>query len=69
MNKFLDLLIGGDLRSEGHADEVALDVINEPELFKLLLDGLDVEDDVVRGRTSHAMERCQEHAQNYLRDY
>jgi hypothetical protein len=32
MNKSLNLLIGGDLRSDGHADEFVLYVINDPEL-------------------------------------
>lgn len=57
MNDLLELLKGGDLRSDGHADEVAGDVIQDPELFPLLLDGLDEEDDVVRGRTAHSLEK------------
>jgi HEAT repeat protein len=57
MNDLLELLKGGDLRSDGHADEVAGDVIQDLELFPLLLDGLGEEDDVVRGRTAHSLER------------
>jgi hypothetical protein len=57
MNELLELLKSGDLRSDGCADEVAYDVIHNPELFKLLLDGLDEDDDVVRARTSHALEK------------
>lgn len=57
MNDLLELLKGGDLRSDGHADEVAGDVIQDPELFPLLLDGLDEENDVVRGRTAHSLEK------------
>lgn len=57
MNQLLELLKGGDIRSDGHADEVASDVIHDTELFELLLDGLDSEDDIVRGRTSHALEK------------
>jgi hypothetical protein len=57
MNHLVELLKGGDLRSDGHADEVALDVIRDPELLVFLLDGLDELDDLVRGRTSHALEK------------
>jgi hypothetical protein len=57
MNDLVKMLRGGDSRSDGHADEVAFDVIQDPELFELLLDGLDKEDDRVRGRTSHALEK------------
>jgi HEAT repeat protein len=57
MNDLLELLDGGDLRSDGHADEVAGDVIQDPELFPLLFDGLDEENDVVRGRTAHSLEK------------
>jgi HEAT repeat protein len=57
MNYLLEVLQGGDLRSDGHADEVAEDVIQDPALFPLLLDGLDEEDDVVRGRTAHSLEK------------
>lgn len=57
MNDLLMLLEGGDIRSDGHADEVAYEVIQNPELFELLLDGLREESDVVRGRTSHALEK------------
>ncbi len=57
MNDLLELLKGGDLRSDGHADEVAGDVIQDLELFPLLLDGLGEEDDVVRGGTAHSLER------------
>ncbi len=57
MNDLLKLLKGGDLQSDGHADEVAGDVIQNPELFPLLLDGLDEKDDVIRGRTSHSLEK------------
>lgn len=57
MNDLLELLKGGDLRSDGHADEVAEDVIQNPDLFDLLFDGLKEDDDLVRGRTAHALEK------------
>jgi HEAT repeat protein len=57
MNNLLELLKGGDLRSDGAADEVAEDVIQNPELFDLLFEGLSEKDDLVRGRTAHALEK------------
>lgn len=57
MNDLLELLEGGDLRSDGAADEVAEDVIENPELFDLLFDGLYEKDDLIRGRTAHALEK------------
>lgn len=57
MNTLLELLQGGDIRSDGLADEVASDVLLNNELFPFLLEGLDEEDDLIRGRTSHALEK------------
>jgi len=57
MNDLLQQLRGGDLRSDGYANEVADVVLALPGLFEQLLAGLDSEDDVVRGRTAHALER------------
>jgi len=55
-NQLLELLKGGDLHSDGPADEVAEDVIQNTELFDLLFYGLNEDDDLVRGRTLHALE-------------
>ena len=57
MNDLLKMLAGGDLRSDGHADQVAGIVLENPGLFDDLLDGVDQEDDVVRGRTAHSLEK------------
>ncbi len=57
MNDLLELLKGGDLRSDGHSDEVAEEVIQNTEIFDLLLEGLNESDDLVRGRTAHALEK------------
>jgi HEAT repeat protein len=57
MNELLALLAGGDLRSDGRGDEVADVVTQNPALYPLLLEGLDEEDDVLRGRAAHALER------------
>lgn len=57
MNELISLLVGGDLRSDGRGDEVADEVIQNPALYPLLLEGLNEENDVIRGRTAHALER------------
>jgi HEAT repeat protein len=57
MNIVLDWLRSGDLRSDGEANEVVREVIAHPELFELLLEGLEAADDVVRGHTADALEK------------
>jgi HEAT repeat protein len=57
MNSLLTRLSGGDLRSDGNADEVAVEVIENPDLLNLLLEGLSSSDDVIRARVAHAMEK------------
>ncbi len=57
MNELLNKLTGGNLQSDGKANEVADMVINNPDLNKLLIDGLFEPDDLIRGRTAHAIER------------
>ena len=57
MNQILDWLSGGDLRSDGLADEVAAAVLQSPELFEDLYSGLSESDDVIRGRTADSLEK------------
>jgi HEAT repeat protein len=57
MNKLLEKLGGGDLRSDGKANEMADMVLRNPALLDELAEGLDASDGVVRARTSHAMEK------------
>ncbi len=57
MNELLEKLGGGDLRSDGRADEVADEVVETPQLLALLIEGLTEPDDVIRGRTAHALEK------------
>jgi HEAT repeat protein len=69
MNFLLELLEGGDLRSDGHADEVADEVINNLELFELLYEGLNDSDDIIRGRTAHALEKVSRTHPELFLDY
>ena len=57
MNDVLRMLTGGDLRSDGAADQVAEIVLENPDLFDDLFDEIDVEQDLVRGRASHSLEK------------
>ena len=57
MNQILDWLSGGDLRSDGLANEAAEAVLKNTQLFNDLYAGLSMPDDVVRGRTADALEK------------
>ena len=57
MNDVLRMLTGGDLRSDGAADQVAEIVLENPDLFDDLFDGIDVEQDLIRGRAAHSLEK------------
>ncbi|MFC1922055.1 hypothetical protein ACFLY4_02100 [Chloroflexota bacterium] len=57
MNEILVWLSGGDLRSDGLADEVSAAVLQNPALFDDLYAGLSESDDVIRGRTADALEK------------
>ncbi len=57
MNQILEWLEGGDLRSDGLADEVAAAVLRSPGLFDDLYAGFSESDDVIRGHTADALEK------------
>jgi HEAT repeat protein len=57
VNGIRELLSGGDLRSDGLADEAAEYVLENPELFEELLYGLGEADEVIRGRAADALEK------------
>lgn len=56
-NQILDKLIGGSLISDGRADEVANEVLLHHDRFPLLMQGLSSSENVIRGRTAHAVEK------------
>jgi hypothetical protein len=58
MNSILKKLKGGDLRSTGRADEVAEDVIRNPELVVVVFEGLFYDDPVIRMRSADALEKA-----------
>lgn len=57
MNPILEWLSGGDLRSDGMADEVAEVVLKNPTLFEEVVVGIDEANNVVRARTADALEK------------
>ncbi len=57
MNKILEKLTGGDLRSIGRSDEVVAEVLAEPSLFGDLFSGVTADDPVVRMRAADAVEK------------
>ena len=61
MNNLLQELAGGDLRSDGKANMVAEQVMKNPYLLGMLVEGLSEPDDVIRARTAHALERISCH--------
>lgn len=57
MNNLLKKLSGGDLRSDGRANEVAEEIIKNLQLIDKLFRWLNESDDVIRARTTHALEK------------
>ena len=57
MNRLLKRLEGGSLISDGEANLVADQVLENHQLLYALLEGLSQPNDVVRARTAHALER------------
>jgi HEAT repeat protein len=57
VSQLLGWLSGGDLRSDGMANEVVKVVLENPGLFDELFAGLSEPDDVIRGRAADALEK------------
>ncbi len=57
MNQVLAWLSGGDIRSDGESSEVAQLVLKNENLYSELLEGIWVDDDLVRGRAADALEK------------
>lgn len=56
-NQILTWLSGGDLRSDGMANEAARVVLDNPAIIDDLMAGLSESDDVIRARTADALEK------------
>ncbi|MEL7568910.1 MAG: hypothetical protein AAGU27_29150, partial [Dehalobacterium sp.] len=57
MNQILKLLVGEDRRSIGHSDEVVQIILQQPEKFDELFQGLYELDPIIRMRTADAIEK------------
>jgi hypothetical protein len=69
MHPLLRKLEGGDRRSIGRSEEVASDVLEEPGLFHVLIEGLSVENPIIRMRASDAIEKVSLEHPEYLLPY
>jgi HEAT repeat protein len=69
MNPVLEWLSGGDLRSDGMANEVAAVVLRNPQLFEEMYGGLLNSDDLIRGRTADALEKISRSNPEYIKDH
>jgi hypothetical protein len=68
-SSLLQWLGGGDLRSDGHANEVACLVERHPEALEDLLAGLADSSDVIRGRSADALEKVGRQHPDWLLPY
>jgi HEAT repeat protein len=57
MNKIVEWLSAGDLRSDGLSDEIVGIVLQQPQLLPDLIEGLDHPDGAVRGHAADALEK------------
>ncbi len=68
-NQILKKLTGGDLRSIGRADEVAQDVLDNPELFSNVFEGMNNDDPRIRMRSADALQKVAEKHPEYLQPH
>ena len=57
MHRLLELLQGGDRRSIGRANEAAAEVLEDPGLFGVLVQGISSSDPLIRMRAADAAEK------------
>jgi len=68
-NQILTWLSGGDLRSDGMANEAARVVLDNPAIIDDLMAGLSESDDVIRARTADALEKVAREMPDLLKGY
>ena len=69
MDEILDKLKGGDRRSIGRANEVVVDVLDDPSLFGAVFEGMLSDDPLVRMRAADAIEKITAKHPDYLQPY
>jgi hypothetical protein len=66
VHPLLEKLCGGDRRSIGRSEEVVSQVLKQPILVALLIEGADADDALIRMRASDAMEKVSRVRPEYL---
>ena len=69
MNSILDLLIGGDRRSIGRANEVSQLILQQPDKFSDLFQGLYAQNPVIRMRAADVIEKVTANDPHHLIPY
>lgn len=69
MDEILQKLQGGDLRSIGRTNEVVKDILNDPELFPMVFDGIFSHDPRIRMRAADAIEKVSRQRPEYLQPF
>lgn len=69
MHHLLSKLAGGDRRSIGNANKVVRQVLRQPELIEVLLDGLLSADPIIRMRSADVVEKATSKHPDYLQPY
>ncbi|MHA2392894.1 MAG: hypothetical protein ACXAEX_13180 [Promethearchaeota archaeon] len=69
MSSILEKLKGGDLRSIGKADEVVIDVLKNPSLFKDVFEGMLNDDPLIRMRSADVIEKVSQKYPEYLQPF
>jgi hypothetical protein len=69
MNRLLQKLGGGDRRSIGASNEVVAEVLARPALLRLVFEGLEKDDAVLRMRSADAVEKISRGRPELLRPY
>jgi hypothetical protein len=69
MPDILNKLTGGDRRSIGHVDEVVANVLNNPDLFDAVFNGMLADDPLIRMRAADAVEKITAKHPEYLHPY
>jgi hypothetical protein len=69
MSKFIQKLMGGDLRSIGRAAEVVDDILHNPSLFAEVFEGMLHDDPRVRMRSADALEKVSKIHPEFLQPF
>lgn len=69
MHPILKRLAGSDRRSIGDADEVAQEIVSNPELFAIVFEGVVSNDPVLRMRAADAVEKATRQNRRLLQPY